>query len=254
MKDKYGRPADPAEWDILGERAGARRFPRVPKREELAEDDLTAWDDFQIRFERVREEAHFQKYRHRMAGGFFGLMCNPKLASQLAANGRPAMAQQGMPNSFTAVDHELIDLVFAFDSGHWGLVANHAAYAVASGLSTSMIRALRDGREEELSPRDRRTVAFIRAARDGTITDQLWTEMVEQIGSERGLVAFLYLTLHLLMHQRMIQAFDEVQITPEELEDQLGMLERGEHPLPKVKHGGPPELLPTPAHPYLGGG
>lgn len=240
---------DPKSWDLLAERAGSSRFPRIPSRDELPPEDLADWDSFQIRFEKVRTDKHMLKYRHRIAGGFFGLMCSPGLAAQLTAGGRPAMAQQGKEGSFSAIDHELIDLVLSFDSGHWGLLANHVPYAVASGIPTSTVRALRDGRDAEIPPEQQLTVRFIRATVAGTIDDPLWAAMVKQIGSERGAVELMYMTLHLLMHVRLIQAFDEVQITPDELEDLLGLLERGEYPLPTVAHAGSPETMPVPAHP-----
>lgn len=249
MTEPSATASSPRDWDLLADRAQSRRFPRVPRREEIAPEELPAWDAFQVRFEKVRTDKHALKYRHRIAGGFFGLMCSPGLAAQLTEGGKPAMAQQGKPGSFTASDHEFIDLVLSFDSGHWGLLANHVPFAVASGIPTATVRALRDGREHELSPQDQQVVEFIRATRDGTITDEMWSAMVKRIGTERGVVELMYLTLHLLMHVRFIQAFDEVQILPEELEDLLGLLERGEYPLPQVAHAGPPETKPKPAHP-----
>jgi len=243
-----GSIGGPRDWDLLAERSQSTRFPRIPTREEVAPEELEDWDSFQTRFEKVRQDKYSLEYRHRIAGGFFGLMCSPPLAIALTMGGRSAMAQQGKPQSFTARHHELIDLVLSFDSGHWGLLANHVPFAVASGISTSLVRALRDGKEEALSESDRLVVAFIRATRDGTIDDALWAAMVECIGSERGVVELMYLTLHLLMHVRLIQAFDEVQILPDELEDLLCKLEQGVYPLPQIAHHGPPETAPEPAH------
>jgi hypothetical protein len=249
MTSTAARTTNPHDWDILAERANSKRFPRIPTRAEISADELAAWDEFQVRFEKVRMDKYALEYRHRIAGGFFGLMCSPRLAAQLTAGGKPAMLQQGKPGSFTAADHEFIDLVLSFDAGHWGLLANHVPFAVASGIPTSTIRALRDGREDQLSAADRQVVAFIRATRDGTITNEMWSAMVKRIGSERGVVELMYFTLHLLMHVRLIQAFDEVQITPHELEDLLGKLEKGQYPLPAVAHAGPLETKPAPAHP-----
>jgi hypothetical protein len=249
MKNTESRTSNPQDWDILAERANSKRFPRIPSRAEISPDEVPAWDEFQVRFEKVRTDKYALEYRHRIAGGFFGLMCSPRLAAQLTAGGKPAMLQQGKAGSFTAADHEFIDLVLCFDSGHWGLLANHVPFAVASGISTSTIRALRDRQEDKLSAADRQVVAFIRATRDGTITDEMWAGMVKRMGSERGVVELMYFTLHLLMHVRLIQAFDEVQILPHELEDLLIKLEKGEYPLPAVAHAGPPETKPVPAHP-----
>lgn len=243
------RTDDPYDWDILAERSGALRFPSIPAREDVTEEERPAWDDFKTRFEKVRMDKYKLEYRHRIAGGFFGLWCSPRLAAQMTAAGKPAMLQQGKTGSFTAADHEFIDLVLSFDAGHWGLLANHVPYAIASGIPTSTVRALRDGRESELSAEDQQVVAFIRGVRDGTVDDALWTGMVERMGSERGVVELAYFTMHLLMHVRMIQLFDEVQILPDELEDLLAKLERGEYPLPPVVHHGPEETRPVPAHP-----
>lgn len=240
---------DPYAWDILAERAGSNRFPRIPPREEVAEEELPAWDQFKARFEKVRMDKYQLEYRHRIAGGFFGLWCSPGLAAQLTEGGKPAMLNQGKPGSFTAADHEFIDLVLCFDSGHWGLLANHVPYAVASGIPVSTVRALRDRRESELSSDDQLVIAFIRGVRDGTVDDALWNDMVRRMGSERGAVELAYFTLHLLMHVRLNQLFDEVQIRPDELEDLLDKLERGEYPLPQVVHHGPEETRPVPAHP-----
>ncbi len=248
MENASARTSDPKDWNILAERASSKRFPRIPAREEFSEEERGPWDAFQIRFEKVRSDKYALEYRHRIAGGFFGLMCSPGLAAQLTNGGKPAMAQQGKPGSFTAADHEFIDLVLSFDSGHWGLLANHVPYAVASGIPTSTVRAIRDGRDSDLSSADRQVIAFIRATRDGTIDDAMWAGMVDRLGSERGVVELAYFTLHLLTHVRLIQAFDEVQITPVELEDLLVKLELGKYPLPAVAHFGPEETKPTPAH------
>ena len=240
---------DPHAWDILAERSGAVRFPKIPEREAVNDDEQAAWDIFKERFEKVRMDKYQLEYRHRIAGGFFGLWCSPRLAAQMTAAGKPAMLQQGKTGSFTAADHEFIDLVLSFDAGHWGLLANHVPFAIASGIPTSTVRALRDGKENELSFEDQQVIAFIRGVRDGTVDDTLWLGMVERIGSERGVVELAYFTMHLLMHVRMIQLFDEVQITPDELEDLLCKLERGEYPLPPVTHHGPEDTRPKPAYP-----
>ena len=114
------RPAEPwREWDILGERSGSVRFPKIPRRQDLDSDELPDWDQFQVRYEKIQRDKYQLKFRHRIAGGFFGLMCSPPLASALTVAGRAVGEQQGKPGRYTAADHEFIDLVLSFDSGHW---------------------------------------------------------------------------------------------------------------------------------------
>lgn len=243
--------------DMLAIRKGRGRFPRIPTREEVPEEDREAWDKDMEMVGLVEKRKVNLKYGHRISGGYFGLMCRPGLVATTVGrygapvprDHRPAMMGQGKPGSFTATDHEFIDMVLCFDAGHWGFLANHVPFAIASGIPVSTVRALRDKREEELSAEDRQIIEFIRAIRDGTITDPMWKAMVTRFGTEAGVCEFISLTLQLNTHVRLMQAFDETQITPDELEDLLGMLERGEYPLPKVLHAGPAETRPVPAHP-----
>jgi hypothetical protein len=237
------------EWDILGERSGSRRFPKIPRREDLDSAELPDWDQFQVRYEKIQRDKYQLKFRHRIAGGFFGLMCSPPLASALTVAGRAVGEQQGKPGRYTAADHEFIDLVLSFDSGHWGLLANHTPFAVASGIPVSTVRALRDGRLGDLSDDDRQVVAFVRAVRDGTVDDAMWQSMVARLGTERGVVELAFMVLTLLTHVRLNQLFDEVEITPGEFEELLILLEQGRYPLPEVIHRGPEQTRPEPAHP-----
>jgi len=239
-----------ADWDIIADRSGSSRFPKVPDDSEILPEEREDWEAFQVRYRKVQEDKHELPFRHRIAGGFFGLMASPPNASGLTFVGRKIIEQQGKPGSFSSADHEMIDLVLSFDSGHWGLLANHTPFAVASGIPFETIRALRDGREEQLSEDERLVVAFIRATRDGTMTDETWFAMVERLGTERGAVELAFFVLVLLVHVRLNQVFDEVQILPEEYDDLLSRLEAGQYPLPEVLHFGPEETRPVPTVPY----
>jgi hypothetical protein len=208
--------------------------------------DIDAVADHERQFlepwlERVAQHSDYMenhKYRHRVAGGFRGLMGSPPLLESLRFMGRQLTAQQGRRGGFLPYDHEIVDLVLSFDSGHWGLVANHVPYAVASGVSVETIELLRDGREAELPASDRQLVDFTRAVRDGQVTDALWDGMVDRFGTERGVVEYVFQIVLLVMHLLLIQAFDDVQITREELDDMLKLLRRGEFPLPEVANDG----------------
>jgi hypothetical protein len=238
----------PADWDLLALRT-SHRFPKLPTREELPENEREDYDEMQrLIVQRVILAKSLHPYRHRISGGYFGLGVNPKLA--LTLNSLSDGLHQGVEGSFTAADHEFIDLVLCFDAGHWGFIANHTPFAVGSGIAVETIEALRDGREDELSDADRQIVAFIRATRDGTITDPMWDAMVERFGTERGVIDFVWFVMLLHVHVRLMQAFDDVQITPEEYKDELNQLRAGTMRLPPIWHEGPEETRPVPAGPY----
>jgi hypothetical protein len=240
----------PADWDLLSYRT-SHRFPKIPERDEVPESEREDWDRYQkLLIQRVTEDKSLHPYRHRITAGYFGLGVNPTLAMALATMSNNL--HQGEPGSYTAADHEFIDLVLCFDAGHWGFIANHTPFAVGSGIEVETIEALRDGREEELSDQDRQVVAFIRAARDGAITDEMWDGMRER-WTERGVIEFVWFVMVLHVHVRMMQAFDEVQITPEEYQDELDQLRAGTFRLPPVVHFGPEETRPVPAGAYSKG-
>jgi hypothetical protein len=230
--------AQEIDWDPCDDRKGNPRIPGRPVRDDLPEDQVEAWDQFSERLRGIQVSKFDNKYRHRIAAGYFGLMETPALSQVLLRGGRLTMAHQGKAGSFTAYDHEMIDLVLSFDAGHWGLVANHVAFAIASGISPETVEALRDGRESELADDDQKLVAFIRGVRDGHVSDENYDYMISRLGSRRGVAQLAFFVLNLLTHVRLIQFFNEPQITAEELEDVLTQLREGTWPLPPIENYG----------------
>jgi hypothetical protein len=118
-------------------------------------------------------------------------------------------------------DHELIDLVLGFDSGYWGLSGGHTPNAVSAGVRIEAIEALADGREEVLNDEERQQVEFIRAVRDGTMTDEIWQRMTERLGSLRGTIEFAFFVCYLWLHHRMNWAFGIATIDEQEWRQRL---------------------------------
>jgi hypothetical protein len=129
----------------------------------------------------------------------------PLLAAHLEGS-RALLTVQGKPGHFSHEDHEMIDLVLGFDSGYWGFHGGHTANAVSAGVRIEAMKALAEGREEDLTEDEAFQVAFIRAVRDGKMTDDLWAKAVERQGTVRGVIEFAYFVCRQFTTHRMMWA------------------------------------------------
>lgn len=207
------------------------RAPAPPERDQLEPFELEAFDRMSERHARGPRRGWGGRHP-KTAGGFGGLMASPPLAAALLGMGDAVMQYEALEGRYSGAHHQLIDLVLSFDAGHWGLLAGHTPMAVVEGIGLDTIEALRDGREDLLDDDLRFQVDFIRATRGGELTDELWARMAEEIGSERGVVEHVFMILLLNTHVRLMQAFDEIQITPGEYEDLLGRIRDGSWEMP----------------------
>ena len=211
----------------------ALRLPKLPARETFAETERAHFD---YMMERIK--AGFGPTVEQVAGEPYGaphfraMTVSPYLAVQLSKLGYAVMSRQDQPQSFTQADHEMIDLVLPLDSGYWALLAGHTPAAIAGGIRIEAIRALRDRREELLTTDERQVVGFIRAVRDGTVTDDGWHGMVGRIGSERGVVEFVYLICLLIFHHRFCWAVGAPEMDRDAFERMLREFENGTRPVP----------------------
>ena len=78
---------------------------------------------------------------------------------------------------------------------------------MSAGVRVEAIKALADGCEDDLNDEERQQVEFIRAVRDGTMTDEIWERMIERLGSVRGAIEFAFFVCYLWLHHRMNWAF-----------------------------------------------
>jgi hypothetical protein len=211
----------------------ARRLPDLPPREAFPE---TERPHFDYMLERIK--AGFGPTVEQVAGEPYGaphfraMTVSPLLAVRLSQLGYAVMSRQDQPRSFTQADHEMIDLVLPFDSGYWALLAGHTPAAIAGGIRIAAIRALRDGREELLTPDERQIIGFIRAVRDGEVTDDGWRAMVDRTGSERGVVEFVYLTCLLIFHHTFCWAVGAPEMERDAFDRMLNEFENGTRPIP----------------------
>jgi hypothetical protein len=151
----------------------------------------------------------------------------PALCSAFLDAAYVTSRRAGKPGWYAPADHEMVDLVLGFDSGYWVFHAGHTANAIASGVRIEAMRALRNGTEEQLTQQEALQVAFIRAVRDGEMTDELWGRMLERVGTLEGTIAFAYQVAMLSSIQQMMSVFGVPAMRPQDWDRLIDGYERG---------------------------
>lgn len=195
----------------------AQRFPSFPSRHELPEDEWSAYDDMMERWiRRFRAWPESDEGREHVLNYFQGLMSAPKIGITVMDACDAVTSYEGRPGTISRADHEIIDQVLAIDSGYFGLVGWHTQLAPAVGVRIEAMEALADGREAELNDDERQQVEFIRAVRDGEMTDDIWQRMRQRLGTERGAIDYAALVLLLQFHLRFAWALGVPQLPHDE--------------------------------------
>ena len=107
----------------------AARFPRIPERGEVADDELEAYD-----YHRTRVDIFANADGAELIDGqpygvphFGAMLVSPPVAWAISGPtgvGVAVTKTQDKPGSYRWADHEWIDLILAFDSGYWALVGS----------------------------------------------------------------------------------------------------------------------------------
>jgi hypothetical protein len=185
----------------------ARRFAPFPSREDFPEDEKPAYDSMMDKWIRpFRAWPESDEGRGHVLRYFQALMAVPNLGLAVMAACDAVTTHEGRPGTISRADHEIIDQVLALDSGYFGLVGWHTQEAPAAGVRIEAMAALADGREEDFTPDERQQVAFVRAVRDGAMTDDIWQRMRTRLGTDRGVVDYAALVLLLVFHHRFAWA------------------------------------------------
>jgi hypothetical protein len=164
---------------------------------------------------------------------YYAATLNTPLVAALFRRAADALVSQGdKPGTWRRVEHEMMDLVLSLDAGYLGLLALHAPMAVAEGISTASIRAIKDHRDDELPEDERRQLHLIRSIVAGNVTEELWQELVERFGSVRGAVEYAFYVNLLQLLIRMHQALGVPSISSREFDDLLMHIDDGSWHLP----------------------
>lgn len=94
---------------------------------------------------------------------------------------------------------------------------NHVPRAVHSGTRPEAIRALRDGDDAALLPRERELAEFVRAVLTGSVDDRRWARMQARLGARRTIETASYALLDFFVC-RLEAAFGLRDATEDELD------------------------------------
>jgi hypothetical protein len=181
------------------------RLPQPPRREDFTDpEELAAYDAFVA----LRARQHDADPATFTPAGYYGALAHsPRYArSQLTA----AYALRSIGNregSYAHADREWVDQVLSQSLNSFQVLAQHTRDAVAVGVRLDAIQALWEGRDEDLTERERLLATYIRQVATGAVDDETWSAVRELLGT-RGLVEYTTFIGHLMLVLRMHQALD----------------------------------------------
>ncbi|MCR5879549.1 hypothetical protein [Phenylobacterium sp. J367] len=171
-------------------------------------------------------------------GAYFGaLLASPPLGAMASEIGAFFRNAGNRPHTYTHAQRELVDQVFAAD---WktNVVAHlHIQDAISAGVPMRTIKALRYGREEDLSADETLLVRYIRQVVSGTVDDATYAAVEALVGSERGIVEYTGFILWLQWIMRMMQALDTGTHSDEAIDKLIADIESGAHRCPDYRIG-----------------
>jgi alkylhydroperoxidase family enzyme len=203
----------------------------MPRREDVPEEERAAYDA-------VLERQLSLAYAGRAAGSagpyFDVLLHSPALAKAISDGGRIFRTAR----TYSPADREWIDMVVSHELGCNRVLGSHMPDAVAVGVRPEAIRALRDGRDDDLTPDERELAAYIREVVHGRVRAESFAGIRKRFG-DRGAVEFTSFVAWLMMTDRLMQAFHVPALSDEQLDELLqGFLDgTAEVPDPELRIG-----------------
>jgi hypothetical protein len=135
-------------------------------------------------------------------------------------------------NSYAHADREWVDMVLAEELNSWVVYYGHIFDAVAVGVRLEAIRALRQGRDEDLEHDELVKARYIRSVLRNKVTPEGYEGIVELLG-RRGAVEYTALIGFLILTVTLLSAFGSgAGFTPELVDDLLDRIEAGTVDLP----------------------
>jgi hypothetical protein len=200
------------------------RLPAMPSRDDVPEDERTAYDRVVDRTGRVHGlDSNPARY-------FKAILRAPSLAEGIVRLG--TLVREGqLRGSYTDAERELVDVVYGEDMGYRGHYTVHIPDCFAVGVRPEAIDALRSGEEEKLTAHERLIADHARRVAAGTVTDESYAPIRSHFG-ERGAIEFTIFCSFLVMTLRLWQALGVPDPTDDEVDALIAGLKDGTIPIP----------------------
>ena len=214
--------------------------PPQPDRESVDPEERPAYDRVIRRqtayrydeFEKILPAAAAEGLPGDRIQPYFGALLNsPLIADHISELGVVHRTRGERSDSYTHADREWADMVLSQEMGCNMVYVVHMPDAVAVGVRPEAIKALREGRYEDMTPEERQLAEYVRAVLDGQVTEEMFKGVQERLGV-RGVVEYTAIVTHLIMTLRMIQAFGVPEPSDSDVDDMLARLLEGSVELP----------------------
>lgn len=175
-----------------------------PHRDHLAEHELETFDRVAARFGSAARV------------GFFGALLHSPPICDAINDGSLAFREAERRGTLTTEHREWIDIVVGHELGSPWLIIAHLPAATGAGIDAHMIQAVCDGRDDLLDTQLQRLVRFVRAIVRGTMTDELFNSLKDDLG-ERRIVELTAFSCWVTMNTRLAQALGQPENSSAEL-------------------------------------
>jgi hypothetical protein len=208
----------------------------TPKREDLPEEDLEAYD-------RIvgRQRVHRTDLKElppdapvELGPYHAALATSPSMGVLISEMGRVCRMRADHDGTFSHSDREWVDQVLCNDYQWNGFLVGHTLDGVSSGVRLDAIEALRAGREDDLTHDERLLTTYIRQVVSGTVTDETWAAMEKRLGL-RGAIDYTIWITFLNLILRLFQAFGAPDVTDEDVQRVIDGIREGSIAVPDFR-------------------
>jgi hypothetical protein len=213
----------------------AARLPKLPDRDTIPENELLAYDYTAERVEGFKKGWEIIDGEGYAVPEWSAYAVSPMLGAEIGRWGPTVSNDEGRLGGMTNIQHEIIDETLALDSGYYFFLGGHTPGAISAGIRIEALEALRDHRDDLLTKDELQLIQFIRAVRDGGVTDEMWGSMQMLLGNERAVFDYVFYVMHLDMHHRLDRAFGCPEISREKFTIMLAEYRSGVRKAPPYK-------------------
>jgi hypothetical protein len=206
-----------------------------PRRAELAPEDVELFD-----YAVSRQYPDATPGDEPDLGLYHGTLLNSPAFARLFELGGETVRMRGEdPDSYSQRDRALVDHVLSAELETNAVLGHFITEGLSLGIDIPTQRAVREGRDEDLSADDRFLAEYARATVRGELSDEQWERMVGRIGP-KGALEYTSFINYLLMTIRNIQATCGRAGEPsdEEIERLLSDYETGARAAPAPRPAG----------------